>query len=196
MRVTRVLILTAATLTAATMSGAFGSRTENGPSAVRGSLDFERAASASADYGYVQSNGRLNKDMYELSAQAERDVLSPNDRVILNLTLRNNSSDVIYVIVSSQIQNDIEVKNGRGVKVPLSQKGARLLDNGVGGGKWVYKKIEPGREVSYQIYVHDFYDLPAGDTYTLSVQRDILMNDKKKRVKVKSNPVTIKIENV
>lgn len=129
---------------------------------------------------------------YQLLARADRELLKAGDAFVLKATLRNNSPQAIYVVVTGGPgDNKIEVKDGRGRPVPLSEAGRKLLDSPI--TKRLLHEIPPGWEVTYEVDVGELYQLTGGWEYTSTVKRDILKGDKKTSLELASNPVEVKV---
>ena len=130
---------------------------------------------------------------YQLLARAERELFKAGEPLLLKATLRNNSRESVYVVVTgSVIDNKIEVKDGRGRPVPLSEAGRKLLDSAE-ITKRLLHEIPAGREVTYDINVGELYQLAAGGEYAITIKRDILKSDKKPSLELASNPVEVKV---
>jgi hypothetical protein len=154
----------------------------------------ERVAGVSAR-GREQSKGgkSMVSGKYVLVAQPERELFKLGEQIMLRLSLSNYTDKEIYIIQTNPTRdNELEIKNAKGEKVPLSEKGKRLLDSPV--LRRIVSRIGAGQAIQYTITVSDLYDLSAHDAYTVTVKRKILMKDKKTFVDVKSNPVKIIIQ--
>lgn len=128
---------------------------------------------------------------YQLLARAESALLKAGDPLVLKATLRNNSPEAIYVVVTGRPRgNKIEVKDGRGQPVPLSEAGRRLLGSPV--TKRLLHEIPAGREVTYGVDIGELYQLDGGGEYTITIKEDILKSDKKTFLELASNPVEVK----
>lgn len=133
------------------------------------------------------------RDKYELLLIAKDAAFKAGTPVLLDVSVRNNSPEVIYIVTSSSIKdNKIEVKDGKEEIVPLSDESKKLLESVEITGRTL-QEIKPGEEVQYEYDVSVLYSLPAGDTYTIKLKRSILLADKTHFVEVESNPVKVTI---
>ena len=73
--------------------------------------------------------------------------------------------------------------------MPMSQKGKKLRDSPV--LRRTVSKIDAGQTIQYTIAISDLYDLTSRGTYSVTVKRKILMEDKKTFVEVLSYPVKV-----
>lgn len=127
---------------------------------------------------------------HELSAEAKKSVFTPDEPILLEVTLSNKSAEAIYIIETSPLKdNRLEITKSRGEKVPLSEKGRKIMQSGE--VRRMVSKIGPGEKLEYEIGVGELYDLSDSGTYTVVVKRTILLHDKKKFTEVKSNPVKV-----
>ncbi len=143
--------------------------------------------------GQNKARRSMASGKYVFIAQPEKESFKLNEPIILRLFLSNHSDKDIYVIQTNPTRdNQLEITNARGEKIPLSEKGKRLLDSPV--LRRIVSRIAAGETIQYAISANDLYDLTAHDAYTVTVKRRILMKDKKTFVEVKSNPVKVIIQ--
>ena len=137
-------------------------------------------------------NGTHSK-AYALAAQPQKDAFKTGEPIILRLSLSNDSADEIYIIETSATKdNQLEIMNGRGEKVAMSERGKRRLASPE--LRRIISKVGAGQAIQYAINVSDLYDFAGGDTYTVKVKRKILMANKRTFAEVKSHPVKVSVE--
>lgn len=146
----------------------------------------------------AQEAHQMNKqgagaDKYRLSAQIDKAVVALGEPVLLRMTLTNNSSEKIYIITTgSTSDSKLNVKDEKGNVVPISERGRKSLEREE-ETKEVMQEITPGQGVKYELEVGKIYDLSGGETYTIMITRNILLQDKKQVMNVQSNPIKVKI---
>ncbi|MGI9069600.1 MAG: hypothetical protein ACR2HX_24740 [Pyrinomonadaceae bacterium] len=128
-----------------------------------------------------------------LLAEVGKPTFVLREPIIIKLTLRNGTDAEIYRIDTNPVRdNQLEIKNSAGDKMPLSEKAKKALESPV--LRSIVSRIAPGQVVQYEIDVLDSYDLSTNGTYTVTVKRKIVMQDKKKFVELESNPVKVVVQ--
>jgi hypothetical protein len=133
------------------------------------------------------------KDKPVLLAEAGKPAFAPGEPVIITLTLRNETEAEIYRIDTNSIRdNQLEIKNSAGEKMPLSERGKKVLESPV--LRCIVSRMGPGQVVQYEINVLDAYDLSRSGAYTVIVKRTILVQDRKKFAEIESNQVKVLVQ--
>lgn len=150
----------------------------------------EMAATVSIRAKARKGGNSMVRGKWVLTARPGRESFKLGEPATLRLSLSNYSKKEIYVIDTNPSRdNEIEIKNPKGEKMPMSQKGKRLMDSPV--LRRTVSKIDAGQTIQYTIAISDLYDLTSRGTYTVTVKRKILMEDKKTFVEVLSYPVKV-----
>lgn len=133
-------------------------------------------------------------EKYELLLKARDTLVKAGRPVFLDVSVGNNSQETIFIVRSISINDDeIEVKDGKGEIVPLSDEARKALESARESSRIVIE-IKPREEAHYEYNVSVLYSLPAGDTYTIKLRRSILLADKTHFIEVESNPVKVTIK--
>jgi hypothetical protein len=133
------------------------------------------------------------EDKPVLLAKVDKSTFAPSEPIIIKLTLRNDTDAEIYRIDSNPIRdNQLEIKNNTGEKMPWSEKAKKALGSPV--LRTIVSRIGAGEFIQYEINVLDSYDLSTSGAYTVSVRRKILLKDRKKFVELESNPVKVVVQ--
>ena len=138
-------------------------------------------------------NNIATRAQYELSGEAAKKIVPEGENIVLQLTLKNLSPNVIFIIQSdTSTDYNIEVKGANEKLIALSAKGQEALSSPAWGSRMLIQ-IPPG-EASCRppIVVNELYALPKG-RYTIVVKQFILMQDKKTYTTIKSNPIIVNI---
>jgi len=129
-----------------------------------------------------------------LLAEPEKQTFKPGEPITVKFSLRNDTNQEIYVVrTDPRKDNEVEIKNVRGEKIPLSEKGRKLLDTPV--TLRIVSKIEPAQSFDYTVSLSDLFDLPAEGVYSVVVKRKFLKRDVKTFAEVQSNPITVTVRN-
>ena len=139
-----------------------------------------------------QSNGRKSvvAGKVALIAESEKQTFKSGEQITVRLSLRNGTNQEIYIIQTDpRRDNKVEIKNIRGEKIPMSEKGRKLLDSPVLSR--IVSKIGAAQAFEYTVSLADLYDLPPEGVYSVVVKRKILKSDVKTFAEVQSNPVTV-----
>jgi hypothetical protein len=141
-----------------------------------------------------QRNGRKNavEGKVVLLAEPEKQTFKPGEPITVKLSLRNDTNQDIYIVQTDpRRDNDVEVKNVRGEKLPMSEKGRKLWDSPI--TLRVVSKIAAAQSFEYTVSLGDLYDLPSEGVYSIVVKRKFLKRDMKTFAEVQSNAVTVTV---
>lgn len=127
-----------------------------------------------------------------LLAESEKQTFKSGEPITVKLSLRNDTNQEIYIIrTDPRKDNEVEIRNVRGEKIPMSEKGRKLLDSPV--MLRIVSKIGAGQSFEYTVSLGDLYDLPPEGVYSAVVKRKFLKRDVKTFAEVQSNPVTVTV---
>lgn len=127
-----------------------------------------------------------------LLAESDKQTFKSGEPITIKLSLRNNTNQEIYIIrTDPRKDNEVEIKNIRGEKIPMSEKGRKLLDTPI-LSRIVYK-MAAAESFEYTVSLGDLYDLPPDGVYSVVVKRKFLKRDLKTFAEVQSNPVTVTV---
>jgi len=141
-----------------------------------------------------QSNRRKSvvEGKVVLLAEPEKQVFTSGEPITVKFSLRNETNQEIYIVQTDpRKDNEVEIKNVRGEKIPLSEKGRKLLDSPV--LLRIVSKIAAAQSFEYTVALSDLYDFPREGVYSVVVKRKFLKRDKKTFAEVQSNPVTVTV---
>src|SRR6185436_3328565 len=90
--------------------------------------------------------------------------------ITVKFSLLNDTNQEIYIIrTDPRKDNEVEIKNVRGEKIPMSEKGRKLLDSPV--TLRIVSKIAAAQSFEYTVSLGDLYDLPPDGVYSVVVKR-------------------------
>ena len=141
-----------------------------------------------------QSNRRKSvvEGKVVLIAEPEKQTFKSGEPITVKFSLRNNTNQEIYIVQTDpRKDNEVEIKNVRGEKIPLSEKGRKLLDTPV--LLRIVTKIAAAQSFEYTVSLSDLYDLAPEVVYSVVVKRKFLKRDKKTFAEVQSNTVTVTV---
>ncbi|HEX5733476.1 MAG TPA: hypothetical protein VF131_11640 [Blastocatellia bacterium] len=148
-----------------------------------------------ADATKMKKPGRLDtqgvrkgkEKQYELLVQTAMPTSGKIEAPHLTIILHNESKKEICVIetgTSRDFKFEVKDRDGR-IMSPKSAGRKGLIVN---EGKQSVVCINAGQKVSYGIDLSDLYSLASGE-YTLTVQKTLLLGDRRTTVKAQSAPV-------
>jgi hypothetical protein len=130
---------------------------------------------------------------FQLSAGIENKQFRIGEPIVLKLTIRNSTKQVLYLTETSpESDYKLLVKNEYGERVPLTEFGQRLLNNKE-EFRVIGVKVKSGEERKDSIEVSRLHEMTVPGTYSITASRTVKNRNGKGWSEVVSNTINITI---
>jgi hypothetical protein len=127
-------------------------------------------------------------------ATLDKGTVSRDEPITLKLSLTNNTKKEIIVIESNPLADyKIDVRDGRGTRVPPTPEGKDLLFRSQWGGRRLSVTIAPGESKTDTFQVNKIYAMTNPGSYTITASRRALRQVGKPWIELRSNQVKVTV---
>ncbi|MCI0665423.1 MAG: hypothetical protein L0220_30555, partial [Acidobacteria bacterium] len=130
-----------------------------------------------------------------LSARQDKPTDKLGAPILLSLSIHNVTNNLLY-LVESYPEKDykISILDVNGKTPSLTEWGEHLVRIAGDDYRRVVKKVAPGQTIHNKIDISKIYHLIPGDTYTITVKRQVFkMGRKDQFTDVLSNTVSVRV---
>lgn len=154
-------------------------------------LYFFSVLSANGEDG-MEQNILLTKENIKIQAHMKQKIYRPDEKIILIITLENNSSTKIIFTDTNIMQNFSWRIMNRKTKQPieLTHIGQDLLETSF--FRRIILSIQPQTSYTYSITMNDFFIFNRKAVYDITVSGSFLKNQKKVEYKIEGLSVEVK----
>ncbi len=131
----------------------------------------------------------------QFSAEIEKEVFSPNELIVLKVSVKNTTQMTYYLPDTYHPEWDynLEVKNEKRENVPLTADGERLMKN-IAIFRQVNKEIAPGTELHRDFQISKLFKMTAPGLYAVTVKHRVWEPKSGAFSTITSNTVKVRIK--